>query len=45
MLQKLKPKKIQNASRATIDKQVGFSVSKVRTIILVINIHMVVIQV
>jgi hypothetical protein len=43
--QKLKPKKIHNLSGTTIDKQVGSSVPKVRTIIVTIDNHMAVIQV
>jgi hypothetical protein len=43
--QKLKPKKIQNVSKTTTNKQVGFLVPKVRTIVVVINNHMVLIQV
>jgi len=43
--QKLKPKKIQNVNKVTIEKQVGFSIPKVRTTIVVIANHMVVIQV
>jgi hypothetical protein len=45
LLHKLKSKKIQNLSRATIDKQVGSLVPKVGTIVVVIDNHMVVIQV
>jgi hypothetical protein len=43
--QKLKPKKIQNVSRATIDKQVGCSILKVGTFVVAIYNHMAVIQV
>ncbi len=43
--QKLKPKKIQNVSKATRDKQVGPLVPKVGTIIVAINNHVVVIQI
>ncbi len=43
--QKLKPKKTQNLSRTTTEKQVGFSIPKVGTTIVVIDNHMVVIQV
>jgi hypothetical protein len=42
---KLKLKKTQNVSRATIDKQVGSSVPKVGTTVVTINNHMVFIQV
>jgi hypothetical protein len=43
--QKLKPKKIQNVSKTTTKKQVGYSVPKVRTTTITINNHMAVIQV
>jgi hypothetical protein len=43
--QKLKPKKIHNLNRATIDKQVNSSVPEVGTTILTINNHMTIIQV
>ncbi len=43
--QKLKPKKTQNLSRITIDKQVSFSIPKVGTTIVIIDNHMVVIQI
>jgi hypothetical protein len=41
--QKLKPKKTQNVNKATIDKQVGYSVPKVGKSIVAIDNHMVVI--
>jgi hypothetical protein len=41
--QKLKPEKTKNVSRATTNKQVGFSVPKVGTTVVAINNHMVVI--
>jgi hypothetical protein len=43
--QKLKPEKIQNVSKATIDKQVGSLIPKVGTIAITIDNHMVVIHV
>jgi hypothetical protein len=43
--QKLKPKKIQNLSRTTINKQVSLSILEVGIVIVTINNHMVVIQV
>jgi len=43
--QKLKPEKTQNLNRTTTEKQVGFSIPKVGTTIVVIDNHMVVIQV
>ncbi len=43
--QKLKPKKTQNLSKATIEKQVGSLVPKVVTTVVVIDNHMVIIQV
>ncbi len=43
--QKLKLKKTQNISKTTIMKQVGFSIPKVRTAIVVINNHMAIIHV
>ncbi len=43
--QKLKLEKIQNLSRTTIDKQVGFLVPKVGTTIVTIDNHMAIIQV
>jgi hypothetical protein len=43
--QKLKPKKIQNVNRTTIDKQVSFSVPKVGTYAIAIDNHMLVMQV
>ncbi len=42
---KLKPKKTQNVSKATTKKQVCYSIPKVRTTIVTIDNHMVVIQV
>jgi hypothetical protein len=42
---KLKPKKIQNVSKATIDKQVGYSLPKVGTIAIIIYNHMTIIQI
>jgi hypothetical protein len=42
---KLKLEKTQNVSRATIEKQVGFSIPKVGTIVVAINNHIVIIQV
>jgi hypothetical protein len=44
-LHKLKPKKTQNLSRTTIDKQVGSSIPEVGTIVIAINNHMAVIQI
>jgi hypothetical protein len=44
-LAKLKLKKIQNVSKITIDKQVGFSIPEVGTIVAAINNHMAIIQV
>jgi hypothetical protein len=41
--QKLKVEKTQNVNKATIDKQVGYLVPKVRTSIVAIDNHMVVI--
>jgi hypothetical protein len=43
--QKLKPKKIQNVSRAIIDKQVGSSVLEVGIVVVIINNQMEIIQV
>ncbi len=43
--QKLKPKKIQNVSKATTQKQIGYLVPKVRTIVVAIYNHMTIIQV
>jgi hypothetical protein len=43
--QKLKPKKTQNVSIVTIDKQVGYLVLKVRTTDVVIDNHMTISQV
>jgi hypothetical protein len=43
--QKLKPKKTQNVSRVTIEKQVSSLVLEVGTIIVTINNHMAIIQV
>jgi hypothetical protein len=43
--QKLKPKKIQNVSKVTTKKQVGFLVPKVGTIAIVINNCMAIIQI
>ncbi len=43
--QKLKPKKTQNVSKVTIDKQVGYSVPKVGIVYVVINNHMAIIQI
>jgi hypothetical protein len=43
--QKLKPEKIQNLNRTTIDKQVSSSIPKARTTSVTINNHMIVIQV
>jgi hypothetical protein len=43
--QKLKPEKTHNLSKTTIDKQVGYLVPKVGIVVIVINNHMVVIQV
>jgi hypothetical protein len=43
--QKLKPKKTQNLNRITIDKQVGSSIPKVGPTIVIIDNHMVVIQI
>jgi hypothetical protein len=43
--QKLKLEKIQNVSKTTIEKQVGFSIPKVRTITVAIDNHMPVIEV
>jgi hypothetical protein len=43
--QKLKPKKIQNLGKATINKQISFSRLEVRIVIVAINNHMAAIQV
>jgi len=43
--QKLKPKKIENVNRATIDKQVGSSVLEVGTTVIAIDNHMAIILV
>ncbi len=43
--QKLKLKKIQNVSKTTTEKQVGSLIREVRTIVVIIDNHMVVIQV
>jgi len=43
--QKLKLEKTQNVSRATIDKQVGYSLLEVGTTIVTIDNHMAIIQV
>jgi hypothetical protein len=43
--QKLKPKKTQNLSRTTIDKQVDYLILEIKTTIVAINNHMVVIQI
>jgi hypothetical protein len=42
---KLKPEKTQNVSKATMEKQVGFSIPEVGTIVIVIANHMAIIQV
>ncbi len=41
--QKLKPKKAQNLSRTTTDKQVGSLVPEVEIVIVIINNHMAII--
>ncbi len=41
----MKLEKTQNVSKATIDKQVGFSVLEVGTIVVVIDNHMAIIQI
>jgi hypothetical protein len=41
----LKPKKTYNVSRTTIEKQFGFSIPKVGTIVVVIDNHTAIIQV
>ncbi len=43
--QKLKLEKTQNVSKATIKKQVGFSIPKVGTTVVVIDTHIAVIQI
>jgi hypothetical protein len=43
--QKLKPKKIQNVSKTTTKKQVGYSIPNIRTTTITINNHMAFIQV
>ncbi len=43
--QKFKQEKTQNLNKATTNKQVGFSVTEVGTAIVVIDNHMVVIQI
>ncbi len=43
--QKLKLEKIQNSSKATTDKQVGSSITKVGTVVIALNNHMALIQI